>query len=146
MHIGPSAKAANEIQRAYLGPHLAGHGRGHRRDRPHRVSRDGLRAMLEHLRAQGVPFKQRRANGQALFQLFFHDPNGVKIELNYAAEEAQGIEAELMASDLLNGVHGKAPALSSDGHRRRAAAGSAGIGWPSRIAPVLDPSRRKRRT
>ena len=58
--------------------------------------------MLEHLRAQGVPFRQRRANGQALFQLFFHDPNGVKIELNYAAAEAQGIEAELMASDLVN--------------------------------------------
>ena len=63
--------------------------------------------MLEHLRAQGVPFRQRRANGQALFQLFFHDPNGVKIELNYAAEEAQGIEAELMASDLVNAPSAK---------------------------------------
>jgi hypothetical protein len=31
-----------------------------------------------------------------------HDPNGVKIELNYAAEEAQGIEVELMACDLTN--------------------------------------------
>jgi hypothetical protein len=51
----------------------------------------GLRAVLEHLRAQGVPFKQRRANGQALFQLFFFNPNGIKIELNYAAAEAQGI-------------------------------------------------------
>jgi len=47
--------------------------------------------MMEHLRSEGVPFSQRRANGQALFQLFFYDPNGIKIELNYAAEEAIGI-------------------------------------------------------
>ena len=44
--------------------------------------------MLDHLRANGVAFSQRRANGQALFQVFFHDPNGIKIELNYAADEA----------------------------------------------------------
>ena len=48
----------------------------------------GLPAMLDHLRANGVAFSQRRANGQALFQVFFHDPNGIKIELNYAADEA----------------------------------------------------------
>jgi hypothetical protein len=54
--------------------------------------------MMEHLNAQGVSFRRRRANGQALFQLFFHDPNGIKIELNYAAQEAEGIEPELMAS------------------------------------------------
>jgi hypothetical protein len=45
--------------------------------------------MLEHLRAEGVAFTQRRANGQALLQLFFYDPNGIKIELNYAADEAE---------------------------------------------------------
>jgi hypothetical protein len=48
-----------------------------------------------------IGFTQRRANGQALFQLFFHDPNGIKIELNYAAAEAEGIAPELMASDLV---------------------------------------------
>ena len=57
--------------------------------------------MLEHLRAEKVPFTQRRANGQALFQLFFFDPNGIKIELNYEAKEAEGIAPELMASDLI---------------------------------------------
>jgi hypothetical protein len=57
--------------------------------------------MLQHLRAEGVSCSQRRANGQALFQLFFHDPNGIKIELNFDAAEAEGIAPELMASDLI---------------------------------------------
>ena len=55
--------------------------------------------MLEHLRKEKIAFTQRRANGQALFQLFFYDPNGIKIELNYDAAEAEGVEAELVASD-----------------------------------------------
>jgi len=57
--------------------------------------------MLEHLKKEKVGFTQRRANGQALFQLFLHDPNGIKIELNYEAAEAEGIAPELMASDLI---------------------------------------------
>ena len=61
----------------------------------------GLRQMLEHLRKEKTPFTQRRANGEALFQLFFFDPNGIKIELNYAAAEADGIAPELMASELI---------------------------------------------
>ena len=48
-----------------------------------------------------MPFTQRRANGQALFQLFFYDPNGIKIELNFDAAEAEDIAPELMASDLI---------------------------------------------
>jgi hypothetical protein len=57
--------------------------------------------MLVHLRQLGIAFTQRRANGQALFQVFFHDPNGIKIELNFDAAEAEGIAPELMASDLI---------------------------------------------
>ena len=41
---------------------------------------------------------------EALFQLFVHDPNGIKIELNYAAQEAEGIEPGLMASDLIKAL------------------------------------------
>jgi catechol 2,3-dioxygenase-like lactoylglutathione lyase family enzyme len=101
VHIGPSAKSANEIQKKYLGrtSQDAGAGTGAIDHIAFRAV--GLRAMLEHLRSQGVPCSQRRANGQALFQIFFHDPNGIKIELNYAATEAEGIEPELMASDLM---------------------------------------------
>jgi hypothetical protein len=57
--------------------------------------------MISHLRQQEISFRQRRANGQALFQLFFHDPNGIKIELNFDAAEAEGIAPELMVSDLI---------------------------------------------
>ena len=37
---------------------------------------------------------------QGLFQLFMLDPNGVKIELNFANTEVQGIAPELMAAAL----------------------------------------------
>ncbi len=101
VHIGPSAKTAGDIQKKYLGrtSQDTGAGTGAIDHLAFRAS--GLRQMLQHLRAEKIPFSQRRANGQALFQLFFYDPNGIKIELNYEAREAEGIEPELMASDLI---------------------------------------------
>ncbi|HVL35265.1 MAG TPA: VOC family protein [Burkholderiales bacterium] len=101
VHIGPSAKAAGDIQKRYLGRTSQDGGTGTGALDHIAFRATGLRAMLEHLRREGVPFSQRRANGQALFQLFLYDPNGIKIELNYAAEEAAGLEPELMASDLI---------------------------------------------
>ncbi len=47
-----------------------------------------------------MDFKQRRVDDQGLYQLFMFDPNGIKIELNYAKAEAEGLRAELTASDL----------------------------------------------
>ena len=101
VHIGPSARRAGEIQKKYLGrtSQDAGAGTGAIDHIAFRAT--GLRAMLEHLRKEKVSCTQRRANGQALFQLFLHDPNGIKVELNYAAAEAEGIAPELMASDLI---------------------------------------------
>jgi catechol 2,3-dioxygenase-like lactoylglutathione lyase family enzyme len=101
VHIGPSAKNAGDIQKQYLGrtSQKSDQGTGAIDHIAFRAS--GLRQMLEHLKKEAVPFSQRRANGQALFQLFFYDPNGVKIELNYAASEAEGIAPELMASELI---------------------------------------------
>ena len=60
----------------------------------------GLRETIEHLRSLGVEFRQRQVNDQGLYQLFLFDPNGIKIELNFAREEAEGLRAELVASDL----------------------------------------------
>lgn len=60
----------------------------------------GLAQMLEHLSALGVKFSRRQVDDQGLYQLFLLDPNGVKVELNFANAEARGIRAELMASDL----------------------------------------------
>jgi len=101
VHIGPSAKQAGEIQKKYLGrtSQKSEAGTGALDHIAFRAT--GLRQMLEHLKREKVPFSQRRANGQALFQLFLYDPNGIKIELNYAAQEAEGISPELMASDLI---------------------------------------------
>ncbi len=101
VHITRSAKGAGEIQKKYLGrtSQDAGAGTGALDHIAFRAT--GLRQMLEHLRREKINFSQRRANGQALFQLFFLDPNGIKIELNYDAAEAEGIAPELMASDLI---------------------------------------------
>ena len=60
----------------------------------------GLRQTMSHLSELGVEFSQRQVAAQGLYQLFLFDPNGIKIELNFDAEEAVGIEPEVMASDL----------------------------------------------
>jgi catechol 2,3-dioxygenase-like lactoylglutathione lyase family enzyme len=61
---------------------------------------DGLKDTLDHLRAKGVAFQTRQVDNAGLFQIFLHDPNGVKIELNFENSEAKGIKPELLASDL----------------------------------------------
>jgi catechol 2,3-dioxygenase-like lactoylglutathione lyase family enzyme len=62
----------------------------------------GLSQMIDHLKGEGVAFTQRMVSDQGLYQLFLLDPNGVKIELNFANTEAleHGITPELMASQL----------------------------------------------
>lgn len=60
----------------------------------------GLNEMMERLSRSKVEFRKRMVDDQGLFQLFLFDPNGVKIELNFANAEAQGITPELMASAL----------------------------------------------
>ena len=104
VHIGPSAKSAGDIQKKYLGrtSQKSEEGTGALDHIAFRAT--GLREMLLHLKKHGISFSQRRANGQALFQLFFFDPNGIKIELNYDAAEAEGIAPELMASELIAGA------------------------------------------
>ena len=49
---------------------------------------------------KGIAFTERRADLTASYQLFLLDPNGVKVELNFAASEAAGRKAELMRADL----------------------------------------------
>ena len=100
VHIGPSAKMAGAIQKQYLGRTSQGTGQGTGALDHIAFRATGLKDMLHHLRAERVAFTQRRANGQALFQLFFHDPNGIKIELNYDAAEVGDAKPEVMASDL----------------------------------------------
>ncbi|MSQ19359.1 MAG: hypothetical protein EXR39_07310 [Betaproteobacteria bacterium] len=101
VHIGQSARTASPEQRQYLGclAQASDAGTGALDHVAFRAT--GLVKMIDHLKAKNIKFTQRRANGQALYQLFFLDPNGLKIELNFSAEEAVGIVPELMASDLM---------------------------------------------
>ena len=48
----------------------------------------GLRTMRDHLNAQRIVYRERTIPTLDLHLLFIEDPNGVTIELNYAAREA----------------------------------------------------------
>jgi catechol 2,3-dioxygenase-like lactoylglutathione lyase family enzyme len=99
VHLGASARQAGDNQRTYLGrtAQNAGAGTGAIDHVAFRAT--GLRSMLAHLRAHGIAFSERRASSQALYQLFLYDPNGVKIELNFHADEAVGLVPEVNAAD-----------------------------------------------
>lgn len=60
----------------------------------------GLSDMMEHLTLHKVAFTKRMVNDQGLFQLFLMDPNGIKVELNFANSEVGAVRPELMAADL----------------------------------------------
>jgi len=60
----------------------------------------GLSETLDHLRRRNIAFMERQVDDQGLYQLFLHDPNGIKIELNFAAAEATDRRAPVMAADL----------------------------------------------
>src|SRR5688500_10875115 len=65
VHIGPSAKAAGENQKKYLGRTS---GKNAQEDGTGAIDHvafraTGLSAMLEHLQKEKVPFSRRRANG-----------------------------------------------------------------------------------
>ena len=91
VHIGQSAKHAGENQKAYLGRTSPDTGPGTGAIDHIAFRAAGLKAMMAQLRAHGIEFIERRATSQALYQLFMHDPNGVKIELNFSADEAVGL-------------------------------------------------------
>jgi len=100
VHIGPNAKNADDIQKAYLGRTSQNTGSGTGAVDHIAFRAKGLNETMAHLRSRGVQFNERRANGQALYQLFLFDPNGVKVELNFDAAEAVGIEPEITAEKL----------------------------------------------
>ncbi len=51
-------------------------------------SADGLAATVTKLKARGIDYDLRRLVGRGQWQLFFFDPNGARVELDFAAEEA----------------------------------------------------------
>jgi catechol 2,3-dioxygenase-like lactoylglutathione lyase family enzyme len=98
VHIGTTN--ASEKQRTYLGDPAKSDGKGTGALDHVAFRATGLVDVLAHLRRRKVEFKERRVDDQGLYQLFMHDPNGIKVELNFAAEEATGIRAPVMMCDL----------------------------------------------
>ena len=99
LHLTEGGAGVSESRKAYLGQQSeATEGTGVIDHVAFRCT--GLTEMMAHLEARGVPFSQRQVADQGLYQLFLFDPNGVKVELNYAAAEAAGLKAEVMASEL----------------------------------------------
>ena len=99
VHIGPSARQAGENQKKYLGrtSQDSGTGTGALDHVAFRAA--GLKQTMAHLKSLGIAFSERRAGNQALYQLFLYDPNGIKIELNFDAAEAEGLRPEVIASE-----------------------------------------------
>ena len=50
-------------------------------------SASGLAATLAALDARSIDYTCRRQVGSGAWQVFFHDPNSAKVELDFAAEE-----------------------------------------------------------
>ncbi len=50
---------------------------------------DDIEGFIERLTRNGVAFSERKAHDSNLYQLFMREPvNGIKVELNFSAEEA----------------------------------------------------------
>ena len=99
IHITTGGKDVSENRKKYLGQQSeALQGSGVIDHMAFRCT--GLKEMIRHLESSGVQFTRRQVDDQGLFQLFLLDPNGVKIELNFANAEAHDVKAEVMASEL----------------------------------------------
>jgi 4-hydroxyphenylpyruvate dioxygenase-like putative hemolysin len=49
----------------------------------------GMLEFIERLQKNGVDFSERKAHNSNLYQLFMREPiNGIKVELNFSAQEA----------------------------------------------------------
>ncbi|MDM0018974.1 VOC family protein [Variovorax saccharolyticus] len=70
---------------------------------------DGIEEFIERLGRNGVEFSERKAHNSNLYQLFMREPiNGIKVELNFAWEEAARI--------------GRVPAWTDAGENEKGAA------------------------
>ena len=61
----------------------------------------GLPEMIERLESKGAEFLQRQANDGDLYQLFITGPDGMRVELNFDAAEAEahGIKPAMTAAE-----------------------------------------------
>jgi catechol 2,3-dioxygenase-like lactoylglutathione lyase family enzyme len=100
VHITQSAKHASQNQKIYLGGTAQNTGSGTGAIDHIAFRATGLAETMAHLRSSGIAFDERRANGQAVYQLFMFDPNGIKVELNFDAAEAEDMEPDITGEKL----------------------------------------------
>lgn len=99
LHLTAGGKDVSDNRKKYLGQQSdTTHGSGVVDHIAFRAT--GLRDMMAHLDDHGIDYTRRQVDDQGLFQLFLIDPNGVKVELNFANAEAADIEADVKASEL----------------------------------------------
>ena len=51
-------------------------------------SATGLAALIAALDAKGIKYQCRQQAGSGVWQVFLHDPNGARVELDFAPEES----------------------------------------------------------
>ncbi len=99
LHLTAGGEGVSDNRKSYLGQQSTDtRGSGVVDHVAFRATR--LEEMMARLDARGVGYTRRQVDDQELFQLFLIDPNGVKVELNFAAEEARGVRADVTAEDL----------------------------------------------
>lgn len=101
IHVTEGGAGTSANRKTYLGQHSeAENGTGVIDHIAFRAA--GLGETLERLRRHKIDFKERQVADQGLYQVFFFDPNGIKIELNFEAVEATalGLTAGVKASEL----------------------------------------------
>jgi hypothetical protein len=52
-------------------------------------SATGLKELVGKLKRRGVRYELRQQGETGAWQLFFHDPNGAKVELDFAKDEPE---------------------------------------------------------
>ena len=63
----------------------------------------GLDETLVHLDSNNIEYVEQQTSSQDVYQIFLQDPNGITVELNFAAEEAVGRQAPMLALMLEDG-------------------------------------------
>ena len=97
LHITTGGKSVSDNRKRYVGQESdATRGTGVIDHVAFRAT--DLEAMIEHLNRNSIAFKERQVDDQGLYQLFLFDPNGVKVELNFANSEVKNRKAPVMAS------------------------------------------------
>ena len=97
LHITTGGKSVSDNRKKYVGQESdATRGTGVIDHVAFRAT--GLEAMIEQLNRNSIEFKERQVDDQGLYQLFLFDPNGMKVELNFANSEAKNRKAPVMAS------------------------------------------------